>query len=125
MRIILGVLAPDAGEVRWRGQPMNDEIHKQIGYLPEDHGQTFHDGSLLIASSRLIAVTGVARRSRTCRAAAVTGLDALVLSVVVVEPAAPAGLRRSVVVSGSSVTAPEGDAEGGQGAVARRARTTG
>jgi hypothetical protein len=58
MRIILGVLAPDAGEVRWRGQPMNDEIHKQIGYLPEDHGQTFHDGSLLIASSRLIAVTG-------------------------------------------------------------------
>jgi ATPase subunit of ABC transporter with duplicated ATPase domains len=41
MRIILGVLAPDAGEVRWRGQPMNDEIRKHIGYLPEDHGQTF------------------------------------------------------------------------------------
>jgi ABC transporter len=41
MRIILGVLAPDAGEVRWRGQPMNDEIRKHIGYLPGDHGQTF------------------------------------------------------------------------------------
>jgi ABC-2 type transport system ATP-binding protein len=41
MRIILGVLTPDAGEVRWRGQPMNDEIRKHIGYLPEDHGQTF------------------------------------------------------------------------------------
>jgi ABC-type branched-subunit amino acid transport system ATPase component len=41
MRIILGVLAPDAGEVRWRGQPMNDEMRKHIGYLPEDHGQTF------------------------------------------------------------------------------------
>jgi ABC-type branched-subunit amino acid transport system ATPase component len=41
MRIILGVLAPDAGEVRWRGQPMTDEIRKQLGYLPEDHGQTF------------------------------------------------------------------------------------
>jgi ABC-type uncharacterized transport system ATPase subunit len=41
MRIILGVLAPDAGEVRWRGQPMNDEIRKHIGYLPEDYGQTF------------------------------------------------------------------------------------
>jgi ABC-2 type transport system ATP-binding protein len=40
MRIILGVLAPDAGEVRWRGQPMNDEIRKRIGYMPEDHGQT-------------------------------------------------------------------------------------
>jgi ABC-type Mn2+/Zn2+ transport system ATPase subunit len=41
MRIILGVLAPDAGEVRWRGQPMNDEIRKRVGYMPEDHGQTF------------------------------------------------------------------------------------
>jgi ABC-type uncharacterized transport system ATPase subunit len=41
MRIILGVLEPDAGQVRWRGQPMNDEIRKHIGYLPEDHGQTF------------------------------------------------------------------------------------
>ena len=41
MRIILGVLAPDAGEVRWRGQPMNDEIRKRVGFLPEDYGQTF------------------------------------------------------------------------------------
>jgi ABC-type Mn2+/Zn2+ transport system ATPase subunit len=41
MRIILGVLEPNAGEVRWRGQPMNDEIRKHIGYLPEDYGQTF------------------------------------------------------------------------------------
>jgi ABC-type glutathione transport system ATPase component len=40
MRIILGVLAPDAGEVRWRGRPMTDEIRKRLGYLPEDHGQT-------------------------------------------------------------------------------------
>jgi ABC-2 type transport system ATP-binding protein len=38
MRIILGVLAPDAGEVRWRGQPMNDEMRKQVGYLPEERG---------------------------------------------------------------------------------------
>jgi hypothetical protein len=45
MRIILGVLAPDAGEVRWRGQPMNDEMRKQVGYLPEDHGQTFSDSA--------------------------------------------------------------------------------
>jgi ABC-type Mn2+/Zn2+ transport system ATPase subunit len=41
MRIVLGVLAPDAGEVRWRGQPMTDEMRKRVGYLPEDHGQTF------------------------------------------------------------------------------------
>jgi ABC-2 type transport system ATP-binding protein len=41
MRIILGVLAPDAGEVRWRGQPITDEMRRRVGYLPEDHGQTF------------------------------------------------------------------------------------
>jgi ABC-type multidrug transport system fused ATPase/permease subunit len=41
MRIVLGVLAPDRGEVRWRGQPMNDDIRRRVGYMPEDHGQTF------------------------------------------------------------------------------------
>jgi ABC-type glutathione transport system ATPase component len=41
MRIILGVLEPDAGEVRWRGRRMTDEIRKRLGYLPEEHGQTF------------------------------------------------------------------------------------
>jgi hypothetical protein len=35
-----------------------------------------------------------------------------------------ARLRRCVVMSGLSVAAPEGDAEGGQGAVGRHARTT-
>ena len=41
MRIILGVLEPDAGEVRWRGQPMDAETRRRFGYMPEDHGQTF------------------------------------------------------------------------------------
>jgi ABC-2 type transport system ATP-binding protein len=41
MRIILGVLAPDAGEVRWRGRPMTDEMRRRVGYMPEDYGQTF------------------------------------------------------------------------------------
>jgi ABC-2 type transport system ATP-binding protein len=44
MRIILGVLAPDAGEVCWRGQPMNDDMRRRVGYLPEDHGQTISQG---------------------------------------------------------------------------------
>ena len=38
MRIILGVLEPDAGQVRWRGRPMTDEMRKHVGYLPEDFG---------------------------------------------------------------------------------------
>ena len=41
MRIILGVLEPDAGQVQWRGQPMTDEMRKRLGYIPEDYGQTF------------------------------------------------------------------------------------
>jgi ABC-2 type transport system ATP-binding protein len=38
MRIILGVLEPDAGEVRWRGRPMTVEMRKHLGYLPEERG---------------------------------------------------------------------------------------
>jgi len=38
MRIILGVLEPDAGQVRWRGRPMNDEMRKRVGYMPEERG---------------------------------------------------------------------------------------
>jgi ABC-2 type transport system ATP-binding protein len=41
MRIILGVLEPDAGQVRWHGRLMTDEMRRRLGYLPEDHGQTF------------------------------------------------------------------------------------
>jgi ABC-2 type transport system ATP-binding protein len=41
MRIILGVLEPDTGQVRWRGQPITDEMRRRVGYMPEDHGQTF------------------------------------------------------------------------------------
>ena len=41
MRIILGVLEPNGGEVQWRGRMMDDEIRRRVGYMPEDHGQTF------------------------------------------------------------------------------------
>jgi ABC-2 type transport system ATP-binding protein len=38
MRIVLGVLAPDAGEVRWRGGPIGVEERRRIGYMPEERG---------------------------------------------------------------------------------------
>jgi ABC-2 type transport system ATP-binding protein len=38
MRIILGVLAADAGEVRWDGVPVDQEIRSRIGYMPEERG---------------------------------------------------------------------------------------
>jgi ABC-2 type transport system ATP-binding protein len=38
MRIILGVLAADSGEVRWRGEPLDLERRRRIGYMPEERG---------------------------------------------------------------------------------------
>src|SRR3954454_10223955 len=38
MRIALGVLAADAGEVRWNGRPVTLETRRHIGYMPEERG---------------------------------------------------------------------------------------
>ncbi|TKG68389.1 ABC transporter ATP-binding protein [Prauserella endophytica] len=38
MRIVLGVLAADAGEVRFDGGPVTHETRTRIGYLPEERG---------------------------------------------------------------------------------------
>jgi ABC-2 type transport system ATP-binding protein len=38
MRIALGVLAADAGEVRWDGAPLTLETRRRIGYMPEERG---------------------------------------------------------------------------------------
>src|ERR1700674_4390454 len=38
MRIVVGVLTPDAGDVRVGGTAMTLEIRRQIGYMPEERG---------------------------------------------------------------------------------------
>ncbi len=38
MRIVLGVLAPDRGEVRWNGRPIGPDERRRIGYMPEERG---------------------------------------------------------------------------------------
>ncbi len=38
MRIALGVLAADAGEVRWQGRPVTFETRRRFGYMPEERG---------------------------------------------------------------------------------------
>ncbi len=38
MRIALGVLDADAGEVRWRGRPVDVEARRRMGYMPEERG---------------------------------------------------------------------------------------
>jgi ABC-2 type transport system ATP-binding protein len=38
MRIALGVLAADSGQVRWQGRPLTLDDRRRIGYMPEERG---------------------------------------------------------------------------------------
>jgi ABC-2 type transport system ATP-binding protein len=38
MRIVLGVLEADRGEVLWRGRPVDVETRRRFGYMPEERG---------------------------------------------------------------------------------------
>jgi ABC-2 type transport system ATP-binding protein len=38
MRIVLGVLRADAGEVRWRGRAVDASARARFGYMPEERG---------------------------------------------------------------------------------------
>ena len=38
MRIVLGVLEPDAGAVRWNGAPVDAPTRARFGYMPEERG---------------------------------------------------------------------------------------
>jgi ABC-2 type transport system ATP-binding protein len=38
MRIILGVLAASAGEVRWQGELLTQQVRQDFGYMPEERG---------------------------------------------------------------------------------------
>jgi ABC-2 type transport system ATP-binding protein len=38
MRIAMGLVLADAGEVRWHGRPVDAEIRRRVGYMPEERG---------------------------------------------------------------------------------------
>jgi ABC-2 type transport system ATP-binding protein len=38
MRIVLGVLQPDGGAVRWKGRPLDAATRARFGYMPEERG---------------------------------------------------------------------------------------
>jgi ABC-2 type transport system ATP-binding protein len=38
MRIAMGLARADAGEVRWRGRPLDQALRRRIGYMPEERG---------------------------------------------------------------------------------------
>jgi ABC-2 type transport system ATP-binding protein len=38
MRIAMGLVRPDAGEVRWQGRALDEATRRRIGYMPEERG---------------------------------------------------------------------------------------
>jgi len=38
MRIAMGLVRADAGEVRWNGRPLDQRVRRRIGYMPEERG---------------------------------------------------------------------------------------
>ena len=38
MRIAMGLLRADAGVVRWQGRPLDQDLRRRIGYMPEERG---------------------------------------------------------------------------------------
>ncbi|TDD71568.1 ATP-binding cassette domain-containing protein [Jiangella aurantiaca] len=77
MRIVLGVLEPHSGEVRWNEAPLNQDIRREFGYMPEERGlypkMQVHEHLVYLA--RLHGVSGI-----TATKAASDLLEALALS---------------------------------------------
>ena len=59
MRIVLGVLEADSGEVRWDGRPIDLAVRQRIGYMPEERGlyPRMKVGEQLVYLARLHGLT--------------------------------------------------------------------
>ena len=74
MRIAMGLVRADAGEVRWQGRPLDQETRRRIGYMPEERGlyPKMKVGEQVTYFARLHGLDarrGRARRRRVGRAA--------------------------------------------------------
>ena len=67
LRIMLGVLSPDHGEVRYDGRPVNEEDRRHWGYMPQERGlyAGMSAGDQVVHFGRL---HGLSRREATSRA---------------------------------------------------------
>jgi ABC-2 type transport system ATP-binding protein len=68
MRCVFGLVIPDAGEVRWRGAPVDRAARLRFGYMPEERGlyQRMRVRDQLVYLARLSGLT---------RASAAAGVD--------------------------------------------------
>ncbi|MBI3647336.1 MAG: ABC transporter ATP-binding protein [Actinobacteria bacterium] len=67
MRIALGVLEPDRGEVRWRGSRVDPDARRRFGYMPEERGlyPKMKVGEQLVYLARLRGLSKHDARRRT------------------------------------------------------------
>jgi ABC-2 type transport system ATP-binding protein len=67
MRIALGVLMADSGDVRWNGTPITFETRRRIGYMPEERGlyPKMKVGEQLAYLARLHGLSAAAAWDRT------------------------------------------------------------
>jgi ABC-2 type transport system ATP-binding protein len=66
MRILFGVLEPDAGTVEWGGVPVDDDRRRTWGYMPQERGlyREMRTGDLLAWVARLHGLDRAVARSR-------------------------------------------------------------
>ena len=66
MRIALGVLAADSGEVLLDGHPLDDDTRRRIGYMPEERGLYGKEKILdqLVFLAKLHGVDGASAKQR-------------------------------------------------------------
>jgi len=67
MRIVLGVLAASAGEVRWSGRPITTGDRARFGYLPEERG-LYPKQAVLDQLVYFARLHGMSRPAATARA---------------------------------------------------------
>jgi ABC-2 type transport system ATP-binding protein len=79
MRIVLGVLEPDAGEVRWRGRPCDAAARARFGYMPEERGlyPKMRVADQLVHFARLHGLDRAAARAAATRWLERLGLEAV------------------------------------------------
>ena len=69
MRIVFGVIEPDAGRVTWRGRTATDADHRAWGYMPQERGlyRDMRVEDQLVWLGRLHGLDRSASRTRTRR----------------------------------------------------------
>ncbi|RHA43537.1 ABC transporter ATP-binding protein [Cellulomonas rhizosphaerae] len=77
MRIVLGVLAQDSGEVRWDSAPLGPDTRRRIGYMPEERGlyPRMKVGEQLVYLARLHGMDTAAARASMERWTETLGIE--------------------------------------------------